>query len=153
MFLREDNTAYTLNESIKFKEFLRTSATKIEKFFNKISYVAKNAITREKFRQIKLTGSLPQIKELLEPDCVQSFILAGKEACLILLLPFLAEYFSSEAVTKKEKEAKVKQLKNDLKEVERITNEEFDEKSKKLGEQGIKFFKENINEVIKPYKL
>jgi len=154
MFLRNDNNAaFTLSESIQFKEFLRNSATKVEKFLCSCSKFAKNAITKEKFKQMKITGSLPQIKELLEPDCVQSFILAGKHGCTVLLLPLIAEFFSSSAVTNKEKEAKVKQLRDDLKEAERITKEEFDEGMKKINETGIACFKENINTVIKPYKF
>jgi len=114
---------------------------------------AKSIITQEKFKKSKMTGNLAEIKELLEPDCVQAFILAGSEACRRILLPFIAEYFSNKAVTTKEKEAKLSQLKNDLKEAERIAKEEFDSNLKKINEQGVKFFKENINEAIKPYKL
>jgi len=154
MFLRESNTCFTLHESIKFREFLQGSSTKLQKFLNNwCSKFAKNSITQDKFRRMTITGDLPQIKELLEPDCVQTFILAGEEGNKILLLPLLAEFFSNSVVASKEKEAKVKQLRNDFSEAKRIANEEFDERLKNINLQGIKYFDENVNEAIKPYKL
>jgi len=158
MFLNENQRemykdCLFLDEAIDLKNILKLSGEKFTKAMNYISRFAKNAVTRDKFRNTKLTSNIAEIKELLEPDCVQAFILAGKTSCDRLLLPFLAEYFSNGAISDKEKEAKIKQLKNDLKEVERITEEEFDEDLKKINEQGLKYFKENINEVTKPYKV
>jgi len=142
-----------LNEAIDLKDILKLSGEKFTKAMNYCAKFAKNAITRDKFKRIKWTSNLAQIKELLEPDCVQAFILAGSTSCHKILLPFVAEYFDNKAVTAKEKEAKVKQFKNDLKEAERIAEEEFDKDLKKINDSGIKYFKENINECIKPYKL
>jgi len=142
-----------LSEAIDLKKILKLSGEKFTKAMNHIAKFAKNAVTRDKFRRAKLTSSIAEIKELLEPDCVQAFILAGATSCNKFLLPFLAEYFTNGSVTAKEKEAKVKQLKNDFKEASRIADEEFDASLKKINEQGVKYFKENINEVIKPYKL
>jgi len=148
-YLKSEN----LSESVDLKNILKLSGEKFTKAMNYCAKFAKNAVTKDKFRKAKWTSNLAEIKELLEPDCVQAFILAGDTACKRILLPFVAEYFDNKAVTAKEKEGKAKQFKNDLKEAERIADEEFDTSLKKINEQGIKCFKENINECIKPYKL
>jgi len=154
-FLKKNNIneSSNLNEAIDLKDILKLSGEKFTKAMIYIAKFAKNATTKDKFRRAKLTSNLSEIKELLEPDCVQAFILAGSTACNRLLLPFVAEFFDNKAVTAKEKEAKVKQFRNDLKEAERIAEEEFDTSLKKINENGVKCFKENINECIKPYKL
>ena len=142
-----------LSEAIDLKNILKLSGEKFTKAMNYCAKFAKNAVTRDKFKRAKWTSNLAEIKELLEPDCVQAFILAGTTSCSNILLPFIAEFFDNKTITSKEKEAKLKQLKNDLKECERIAGEEYDTSLKRINDNGIKCFKENINECIKPYKL
>jgi len=142
-----------LNETIDLKNLLKLSGETFTKIMNYCANFAKNTVTKDKFRRTKWTNSLPEIKELLEPDCVQSFILAGETSCHKILLPFIAEYFANKAVTSKEKEAKIKQLRSDLKEAERIAEEEFDLDLKKINESGIKYFKINVNDCVNPYKF
>lgn len=103
--------------------------------------------------KIKLTNNIYEIKELLTPDMVQGYILAGNEPVKYILFPFLSEFFKSEQIEKSEKIEKLKQLKNDYLECVRINNEEYDTDLKKIQSLGISEVNANINNVIKPYSL
>ena len=106
-----------------------------------------------KLSTLKATTDINKIKEMLSPTFVQIYIMSGKSAVEHVLFPFLSQFFHSGSVSGSEKVAKVKQLKNDFKECERMHNQEFNEDLIGPQQEGMTYFEANVNSVIKPFSL
>lgn len=169
MFLDSANIKYKENYNPTIKEYrnglvamfndgaIDVNLNSIETFFlgitNKIKELLPTSFYTNKPFYRAIPKSIYAIEELLQNDLFVGYITAGHEGVYYILFPLLDKYFNSKEISKSDKERKLAELFLNYKDAERITNQFLTPEDRKRAETGLIYFKDHVNEIIRPYKI
>lgn len=146
------NSPINLKKTNKFNLF----GVYFKNLFNNKKKINSMNLTQQQYNTLNLinSGSI-NIDRLLDIELIQSFLVSNKTAIDNILFPALIGYFSSNKIKENEKNKKLNELKmaisNCNKFIENEKDVDFNEYNRKLDV--LIYFKNNVNAMIKPYKI